>query len=87
LIPLGFSSRSPLTKNIELTLPKYAKPIKSETSFTDSIIAGTIGRLTAQTLLYPLDVLRTKKQLAKRFQNVNLPKDMYLKGIIPQVST
>ena len=85
-IPLCLANRSPLIRSIELTIPKYGKGIKRETSFADSIIAGTIGRLTAQTLLYPLDVLRTKKQLAKRFQNINLPRNMYLKGAIPQVS-
>uniref|UniRef100_A0A6U4KEG7 Mitochondrial carrier protein n=1 Tax=Hemiselmis andersenii TaxID=464988 RepID=A0A6U4KEG7_HEMAN len=55
---------------------------KNSLSQTEKMWAGSLARLCAQTLLHPLDTIRTRRQAAGGLTTT--PKDM-LKGLVPQM--
>ncbi|KAJ1634855.1 mitochondrial carrier domain-containing protein [Pavlovales sp. CCMP2436] len=61
--------------------------VLGELTFVERLIAGSIARTVAQTVLHPLDTLRTRAQAKKRGQAAApepLPRTL-VRGIIPQV--
>ena len=63
---------------------KQALRWQDQMRFTDRMIAGASARGAAQTLLHPIDVMRTRIQ-AKGLTTVLTPK-LFLKGVTPQVT-
>mmetsp|Transcript_14856 Transcript_14856/g.37221 ORF Transcript_14856/g.37221 Transcript_14856/m.37221 type:complete len:342 (-) Transcript_14856:200-1225(-) len=55
---------------------------KNSLSQTEKMWAGSLARLCAQTLLHPLDTIRTRRQAAGGLTTT--PRDM-IKGLVPQM--
>lgn len=56
---------------------------KNHLSQTEKMWAGSLARLVAQTILHPLDTIRTRRQAAGGLKTT--PKD-WVKGIVPQMA-
>jgi len=56
---------------------------KDSLTFSEKMWAGSLARLCAQTLLHPLDTIRTRRQAAGGLKTT--PSDM-LKGLVPQMA-
>ena len=54
----------------------------TEVTDTEKMLAGSVARVAAQTLLHPLDVIRTRRQAAGVAQRYDVPT--LLRGVAPQ---
>lgn len=81
------SADNPSEAIIPLNMPKStstAQTVGSSLSFTEKMCAGAIARGVAQTVLHPVDVVRTRLQA--RGVSQSFRPSVFIKGVIPQIS-